>query len=89
MPYPVGNLGTLNAGFPFGDSPNQWPVRGEVRDGQCHLVCGQGGCDVSIFPLALALDQPGYTVTGDLLRSRIADHCLKMHATDLGDEILT
>ena len=89
MGYPVSSINRLNNAFPFGDAPNQWPVRGEIRDGQCHLVCAHGGCDVSIFPLALALDQPGYVVTGDLLKSRIADHCLKMHAADLGDAILT
>jgi hypothetical protein len=87
MGYPVGSMATLNNGFPFSDGPDRWPVRGEVRDGQCHLVCGR--CDVSVFPLALALDQPGYTVTGELLKSRIADHCLKMHRDDLGDAILT
>jgi hypothetical protein len=87
MPFPVGNLVTLNNGWPFGDGPNEWGVRGEVRDGQVHLVCGR--CDQSVMPLALALDEPGYAVTGDMLKSRIADHCLKVHAADLGDAILT
>jgi hypothetical protein len=77
----------LNAGWPFGDGPNQWPVRGEVRDGQVHLVCH--GCGQSVFPLSLALDGPGYRVTGDLLKSRIADHCLKSHQDDLADAIRT
>ena len=89
MPYPAGSMATLNNGFPFGDGPNQWPVRSELRDGQLHLVCGHGNCQVSIFPLVPNLEEPGYTVTGDLLKSRIADHCLKMHRADLGDAILT
>ena len=77
---------TLNAGWPFGDGPTEWPVRGEARDGQVHLVCDT--CNVSVF--ALALDHiRGYTVTLDMMRSRVADHCLKMHADDLGDAIRT
>jgi hypothetical protein len=92
--YPVSSLQLTNGGFPFGDKPNQWPVRGEVRDGQVHLVCAYRRdrgepCGQSIFPLALALDQPGYQVTGDLLKSRIADHALRSHAADLGDTIRT
>jgi hypothetical protein len=87
MPWPVGNMVTLNGGWPFSDAPNQWSVRGEVRDGQVHLVCGR--CDQSVMPLALALDEPGYAVTGDMLKSRISDHCLKVHSAVLGDAILT
>jgi len=87
MGYPVGNLSTLNNGWPFGDGPLEWPARGEVRDGQVHLVCHR--CEQSVMPLALTLDTQGYAVTGDMLRSRIADHCLKVHSAELGDAILT
>lgn len=83
----VRKLGYLNNGWPFGDGPEDWTVRGEVRDGQVHLVCHD--CGVSVFTLALATTEPGYMVTGGILKTRIADHVLKMHADELGDLIVT
>jgi len=77
----------LNRGWPFTDGPDRWAIRGEVRDGQVHLVCHH--CDVSVFTLALTTAEAGYMVTGETLKARIADHVLKSHAADLGDQILT
>lgn len=83
----VRKLGHLNNGWPFGDGPDRWAVRGEVRDGEVHLVCAD--CGGSVFPLALALDGPGYEVSGEILKARITDHVLRLHAAQLGDAILT
>ena len=80
-------LEALNGKWPFSDGPDRWSVRGEVRDGEVHLVCVD--CDVSVFGLARALDEPGFTVSGEILKARITDHVLKCHADDLGDAILT
>jgi hypothetical protein len=86
MPWPVGGMVTLNQGWPFGEGPAEWGCRGEERDGQVHLVCDL--CDQSVFPLAPDLSR-GFRVTLDMLRSRVADHCLKCHADVLGDAIRT
>ncbi len=83
----IRKLQHTNNGWPYSDGPDRWTVRGEVRDGQVHLVCHD--CGMSVFNLAVTLDQPGFMVTGEILKARIADHVLKMHADVLGDAILT
>ena len=83
---PSKNMLTLNNGWPFSDKPLSKGFRFDLRDGRLFMACFH--CPQAI--MALTDEDPeglaGYTVTLQILKERIADHWLRVHAAEIADE---
>lgn len=91
---PSKSLATLNNGWPFGDGPMGRHVRFEARPHLCVMGCHiipPGHHDVFLTcpdcPQVIhkLTDDEGcpWTVSLDLLKTRITDHALKCHADQI------
>ena len=83
---PSKNMFTLNNGWPFSDKPLSKGFRFDVRDGRLFMTCA--GCPQAI--MALTDEDPeglaGYLVTLQILKERISDHWLRVHADEIAAE---